>query len=168
MGLEDKQALCAFPMSLMGNSSRWYYNLDPSKNKVWNELVELFMDQFIFNTTIDVTLGDLKTTKQGFNETFSKYMMRWKNKVSMMVNRPNEKDQISMIIMNLLPAYNKRLLSLPINYFADLCDCGKKKKERKKKEKKKGEIEEKRKEKGNENKDENQKRQGKNGRRGGE
>ena len=40
---------------------------------------------------IDVTLKDLETTKQGFNETFSEYMMRWKNKVSRMVNRPNEK-----------------------------------------------------------------------------
>ena len=73
---------------------------------------------------IDVTLRDLKATKQGFNETFSEYMMRWKNKVSRMVNRPNEKDQINMIIKNMLPAYNKRLLSSPINYFVDLCDCG--------------------------------------------
>ena len=76
------------------------------------------------STMIDVTLRDLETTKQGFNDIFSKYMMRWKNKVSRMVNRPNEKDQINMIIKNMLPAYNKRLLSSPINYFVDLCDCG--------------------------------------------
>ena len=41
----------------MGGASRWYYSLDPSKTKVWNKLVELFMDQFIFNTIIDVTWG---------------------------------------------------------------------------------------------------------------
>ena len=76
-------------MSLTGNASRWYYNFDPSKTKVWNELVDLFVDQFIFNTVIDVTLRDLETTKQGFNETFSEYMMRWKNKVSKRANRPN-------------------------------------------------------------------------------
>ena len=79
-GLDEKQALCAFPMSLAWNSSRWYYSLDPSKTKVWNELVDLFMDQFIFNTMINVTLKDLETTEQGFNETFFEYMMRWKNK----------------------------------------------------------------------------------------
>ena len=73
---------------------------------------------------IDVTLIDLETTKQGSNETFSKYMMRWKSKVSRMVNRPNKKDWINMIIKNLLPAYNNRLLSSPINSFAELCDCG--------------------------------------------
>ena len=47
-GLDEKQTLHAFPLSLMGGASRWYYSLDPSKTKVWNELVELFVDQFIF------------------------------------------------------------------------------------------------------------------------
>ena len=46
-GLDEKQTLHAFPLSLAGGASRWYYSLDPSKNKVWNELVELFVDQFI-------------------------------------------------------------------------------------------------------------------------
>ena len=73
---------------------------------------------------INVTLWDLETTKQGVGETFSEYMIRWKTKVSRMVNRPNEKDQINMIIKNLLPAYNSRFLSLPISSFGELCDCG--------------------------------------------
>ena len=41
-----------------------------------------------------------------------------------MVNRLNEKDKINMIIKNLLPAYNSRLLSSPISSFVELCDCG--------------------------------------------
>ena len=91
--LDEKQTLHAFPLSLMGGASMWYYSFDPSKTKVWNELVELFVDQFIFNTMIDVTLRDLETTKQGVGETFSEYMTRWKTKASRMVNKPNEKDQ---------------------------------------------------------------------------
>ena len=27
-GLDEKQDLCAIPMSFTGNASRWYYNLD--------------------------------------------------------------------------------------------------------------------------------------------
>ena len=57
-------------------------------------------------------------------ETFSEYMTRWKGKASRMVNRPNEKDQINMIIKNLLPTYNSWLLSLLISSFGELCDCG--------------------------------------------
>ena len=54
--------------------------------------MKLFVDQFIFNTMIDVTLRDLVTTKQGVGQTFSEYMTRWKGKASRMVNRSNEKD----------------------------------------------------------------------------
>ena len=89
--MDKKQTLHAFLLLLTGCASRWYYNLDLSKTKVWNELVELFVDQFIFNTMIDVTLRDLET-KQGVGGTFSEYMTRWKGKASKMVNRPNEKD----------------------------------------------------------------------------
>ena len=116
-GLDEKQTLHAFPLSLMGGTSRWYYSLDPNKTKVWNELVDLFVDQLFFNTMIDLILKDLETTKQGVGETFSEYMTRWKGKVSRMVNRPNEKDQINMIIKNFLPTYNSRLLSSPISSF---------------------------------------------------
>ena len=51
-------------------------------------------------------------------------MTRWKNKASKMVNKLNEKDQINLIINNLLSVYNSRLLSSPINSFKELCDCG--------------------------------------------
>ena len=119
-GLDKKKTLHAFPLSFTGGASRWYYNLDPSKTKVWNELVELFMDQFIFNTMIYVTLRDLETTKQGVRETFSEYMTRWMGKASRMVNRPGEKDQINMIIKNFIPTYNSRLLSSPISSFEEL------------------------------------------------
>ena len=76
-GLDEKQTLHVFPLSLTGGASRWYYSLDPSKTKVWNGLVELFVDQFIFNTMIDVTLRDLETTKQGVGETFSTRHLGW-------------------------------------------------------------------------------------------
>ena len=42
-GFDEKQTLHAFPLSLTGGASMWCYSLDPSKTKVWNELVELFV-----------------------------------------------------------------------------------------------------------------------------
>ena len=51
-------------------------------------------------------------------------MTRWKGKASRMVNRPNEKNQINMIINNLLLENNSWLLSLPISSFGELCDYG--------------------------------------------
>ena len=43
-GLDEKQTLHAFPLSLTAGASKWYCSLNPSKPKVWNELVELFVD----------------------------------------------------------------------------------------------------------------------------
>ena len=57
-----RSKFCMHFLSLTGGASRWYYSLDPSKTKVWNELVEFFVNQFIFNTMIDVTV----TTKSQF------------------------------------------------------------------------------------------------------
>ena len=51
-------------------------------------------------------------------------MTRGKGKTSMMVNRPNEKDQINMTIKKFLLAYNTRLLSSPISSYGELCDYG--------------------------------------------
>ena len=123
-GLDEKKTLHAFSLSLTGSASRWYYSLDSIKTKVWNELVVLFVGQFIFNTMIGVTLRDLETTKQGVGETFIEYMTRWKTKASRMVNRPDEKDHINMIIKNLLPTYNSRFLSSLISSFGELHDYG--------------------------------------------
>ncbi|XP_023872228.1 uncharacterized protein LOC111984841 [Quercus suber] len=122
--LDEKKTLHAFPLSFTEVALRWYYKLDPSKNKVWNELAELFVDQFIFNTMIKVSLTDLETTKQGVGETFFEYMTRWRGKASKMVHRRNETDQINMIVKNLLPAYNSRFLSLPLSSIGELCDYG--------------------------------------------
>ena len=44
-GFDEKQTLHAFLFLLTGGALRWYYSLDPRKTKVWNELVELIVDQ---------------------------------------------------------------------------------------------------------------------------
>lgn len=62
-GLDDNQTFYAVPLSLTKGALRRYYNLNPSNKIVWSELVDLFVKQFFFNTMIDVTLNDFKTTK---------------------------------------------------------------------------------------------------------
>lgn len=54
---------------------------------------------------LEVTLRDLEMTKQKGDETFSEFLARWRGKAASMVNRPNEEDQIDIIIKNLIPVY---------------------------------------------------------------
>ena len=90
----------------------------------FNFIYSTFSNNFQFQQNKRYPNTPLKTTKQGVGETFFEDMTRWKNKASRMVNRPNKKDQINMIIKNLLPVYNSRLLSSPLSSFGELCDCG--------------------------------------------
>ena len=42
-----------------------------------------------------------------------------------MINQPSEKDQVNMIIKNILPAEYNRMSSYPIVNFKQLCNHGK-------------------------------------------
>jgi hypothetical protein len=125
-GLIETQVLNSFPFSLTGSTFKWYYTLDIGNVKGWTELVNAFLTQFSFNTMIDITLRDLEITKQkeGGFPVFSKYLVRWREKASKMINRPGEKDLVNIMMKGLLPVYFNRMLSTPIMNLEQLCDCG--------------------------------------------
>lgn len=67
---------------------------------------------------------DLETTKQGAHETFSAYITRWRQKASRMTDRPNEEDQIQLVVKNLLPVYHKHLFAHYFPNFKALIGAG--------------------------------------------
>jgi hypothetical protein len=82
------------------------------------------MDQFSYNTMIDITLRDLETTHQRENETLSEFLVRWRAKASKMMNRPKDKDQVNIVMKGLLPVYYNRLFASSIIDFEQLCNSG--------------------------------------------
>ena len=88
--LIEKKIMYAFPLSLSSHAGEWY-------------LIEEFIKQFFYDTMVDVTLTNLETTKQKISKTFSEFLIRWREKNSKMISRPTEKDQVHMIVKNLLP-----------------------------------------------------------------
>ena len=102
-GLNERQVLYAFPLSLSRIAAEWYYTLDVEKTKVWKELINLFMNQFAYNTMVDLTFKDLETMQQNDNETFLEFQARWRAKAAKMTNRLDEKDQVNVEMKNLLP-----------------------------------------------------------------
>jgi hypothetical protein len=69
---------------------------------------------------IDVTLYNLETTRQRQNETFSKFLVRWRAKASKMMNRLKEKDQVNMVMKGLLSVYYNQMFASPIMDFEQL------------------------------------------------
>ena len=52
---------------------------------------------------MDVKRRDLETTKQELKESFSTFITKWRSKAAQMMNRPNEEEQLTMVVKNLLP-----------------------------------------------------------------
>ena len=73
--LNEEQVLRAFSLSLAKSTSNWYYTLNVWQTKNLGVLVEFFIDQFSYNTMINVNLSDVETTRQRENGTFSEFLV---------------------------------------------------------------------------------------------
>ncbi|XP_057986706.1 uncharacterized protein LOC131171253 [Hevea brasiliensis] len=123
-GLTKNKVTQFFSMSLEGVASSWYHGLEATVRKDWEELVRRFVQQYSYNTALDVTLRDLETTRQKPNETFSEYLLRWRKKAMKMTNRPAEKDQVRLVVKSLQPSYYEKLCYYPLATFEQLYDAG--------------------------------------------
>jgi len=117
IGLNNDQLTLAFHQIITSGALKWFFALEPSKIRTWEDIVTTFAKQYEYNTHIDVTLRDLKITRQDTRESISTFIARWRTKAAKMKNWPSEKDQIRMIIKNLSDAYYDRIYLLPISTF---------------------------------------------------
>ena len=71
-----------------------------------NKMIEAFAQQYSYNVQLDVSLRDLETTKQLNNGSFFYFLMKWRGKTSKMPNHPSEKDQVRIVMKNLIKVKN--------------------------------------------------------------
>ncbi|KAL0008561.1 hypothetical protein SO802_010063 [Lithocarpus litseifolius] len=109
LGLTKEQIILCFPRTLNGVP--------------YNE-AEAFTQQYSYNIQLDVSLRDLETTKQLSSESFSGFLMRWRGKTSKMPNRPCEKDQVRMVMKNILPTYGHQNAPIHLKTFVELYEVG--------------------------------------------
>ncbi|RVW61815.1 hypothetical protein CK203_065642 [Vitis vinifera] len=116
-GLDEAHLIMLFPMSLSGAAQRWFASLDASRRRTWDDLAQEFLRQFAFNTVIDVSRRELEALRQGPDESVTSFISRWREKIAQIVDRPSEKDQISMILRSLQP---RHLMGFPHTDFGSL------------------------------------------------
>ena len=124
MGLGSDQLALVFHQTLTGGALKWFFALEPSKIRTWEDIATAFAKQYEYNTQIDVTLRDLEITRQDARESISTFISRWRTKAAKMENRPTEKEQIRMLMKNLSPTYFDHLYLLPIATFDQLLEAG--------------------------------------------
>ncbi|XP_034677824.1 uncharacterized protein LOC117908338 [Vitis riparia] len=119
-GLDEAQIVMLFPMSLSGAVQRWFASLDASCRRTWDDLAQEFLRQFAFNTVIDVSKRELEALRQRLEESVTSFISRWSEKISQIIDRPSEKDQISMIMKSLQPRFARHLMGFPHTDFRSL------------------------------------------------
>ncbi|RVW61970.1 hypothetical protein CK203_065105 [Vitis vinifera] len=93
-GLDEAHLIMLFPMSLSGAAQRWFASLDASRQ--------------------------LEALRQGPDESVTSFISRWREKIAQIVDRPSEKDQISMILRSLQPRFARHLMGFPHTDFGSL------------------------------------------------
>ena len=102
-GLDEAQMVMLFPMSLSSVTQRWFASLDVSCRRTWDDLAQEFLRHFAFNIVIDVSRRELKALRQRPEELVTSFISRWREKISQVIDRSSERDQISMIMKSLQP-----------------------------------------------------------------
>ena len=115
--LDEAQMIMLFPLTLSGAAQRWFASLDPSRRRTWADLGQEFIRQYSFNTVVDVSLRELEALRQRPNESVTSFFYRWREKIAQIIDRPSERDQISMIMRSLQPRFARHLMSFPQTYF---------------------------------------------------
>ena len=118
--LDEAQMIMLFPLSLSGAAQRWFASLDPSRRRTWADLGQEFIRQYSFNTVVDVSRRELEALRQRPDESVTSFISRWREKIAQIIDRPSERDQISMIMRNLQPRFARHLMGFPQTDFGSL------------------------------------------------
>ena len=124
LGADDAILAQMFQSSLTGSALKWFMKLGEAHTRTWEDICAEFTRYFNYNNEVDVTRRDLETTKQDPKETFSSFITRWRAKAAHMPDRPNEEEQLQIVVKNLLPVYNKHLFAQYLPNFKALVKAG--------------------------------------------
>ncbi|RVW94442.1 hypothetical protein CK203_035677 [Vitis vinifera] len=69
---------------------------------------------------VDVSRRELEALRQRSDETVTSFISRWREKIAQIIDKPLERDQISMIMRSLQPRYARHLMGFPQTDFGSL------------------------------------------------
>ena len=90
------------------------------RRRTWDDLAQEFLRQFLFNTIVDVSRRELEALKQRTEESISSFISRWRGKISEIVDRPSERDQIQMVLRSLQSRVARHVVGVPFTDFGSL------------------------------------------------
>ena len=109
-----------FPLSLSGAAQHCFASLDPSRRRRWADLGQEFIRQYSFNNVVDVSRRELEALRQRPDELVTSFISHLREKIEQIIDRPSERNQISMIMRSLQPRFARHLMGFPHIDFGSL------------------------------------------------
>src|SRR3989442_10977087 len=73
---------------------------------------------------MNVGLRELETTIENRGESFIDYLTRWRKRLILIKNRPDESELIEMFIKGTLPEFRNKLYFIPLKDFSEVYKMG--------------------------------------------
>ena len=118
--LDETQMIMIFPLSLSGTARRWFASLNPLRRRTWADLGQEFIKQYSFNTVVNISWRELEALRQRPAESVTSFISRLREKIAQIIDRPSERDQISLIMRSLQPRFARHLMGFPQTDFGSL------------------------------------------------
>ena len=69
---------------------------------------------------MDVSQRELEALRKRQDESVTSFISRWREKIAQIIDRPSERDQISMIMHSLQPRFARHIMGFPHTDFGSL------------------------------------------------
>lgn len=94
---DEGAAIRLFQKSLTGPALKWFTSLDRSKLASFEQLSQMFINQYSYNLDAKPKRSDLEALNQKGDESFSAYVGRWRAVAAQMRNKLDEEEQINIV-----------------------------------------------------------------------
>ncbi|KAJ1685696.1 hypothetical protein LUZ63_017086 [Rhynchospora breviuscula] len=102
----DPLLIRCFQKSLTGPALKWFTSLDLSSLTSFDQLSNLFIDQYSYNLDMEPRREDLESLKQNNGESFGSYVGRWRAVAARVKAKPTDEESINLIVKSALLSFS--------------------------------------------------------------
>lgn len=113
-----------FQESLSRAQLEWYYQLESTNIRTWNDLVEAFYRQYQYNSDLAPTRMQLQGMSMSSNESFKEYAQKWRDLAGRVQPPLADRELVDMFMSTLTGPFYSHLLGSSSSGFTELILIG--------------------------------------------
>src|SRR3954468_13187443 len=113
-----------FQESLSGTQLEWYYQLESTNIRTWEDLVVAFYQQYQYNSDLAPTRIQLQSMSMGPKESFKEYAQKWRDLAGRVKPSLSDRELVDMFMNTLTGPFYSHLLGSSSSGFTELILTG--------------------------------------------